>query len=477
MQYARNIASGNGFSFNPGEPSYGITSPLWVTIVSLGYLINLDGFWFAKILDLLFSLCSVYMMYRLSMLLFRNDTYFSFLASSLLLLNIWFVRWSFTGMETNLSVFLLLSVFYFYFKVNYDLTFFLLGMLCLVRPEGFTLFLVVLLSLFFTPEFPLRTEQSMIGTHRRRPPLSILRHLAIFLCVVLPFIVFAKANFGTFVPNTVLGKATLTLSFDTLKAQLIEIAKTLAPSSSMEILLSIFFLFQCIRKKEFRAFLPLWLWPLTLLLMYILTDSDIISRYLLLVIPVFTIFALKAIQETNSGEPPSHAAIKQTGKLSRGHALGVILFLLLAVQSQFVFYYYVRPHVRQFTQGLNDCLIPIGKWFKENTSPDSKILINDVGAVGYYSERFIIDAAALINRDLELNKKIMQTPVDERGRVSNLLKFVNADYIVERDSTSENLYSGNPEFKLLVQKTFPGLGISDPSPRYFKVYKVNLFPF
>jgi hypothetical protein len=454
MQYARNIASGNGFSFNAGEPSYGITSPLWVIMLSLAYLAGADGFWFAKILDLVFSILSVCTMFRLSMIIFKKDVYFALLTSSFLLLNVWFSRWSFTGMETSLSVFLVIAVFYFYYEQKYDLCFFFLGILWLVRPEGFVLFLVILFSL------PWRTTE-LAPLSKRYPVL--IRYLIIFFIIVLPFLVYAKISFGTFVPNTALGKATFTLSLSTIKAQIVEISKTLAPASILEILLSLFFLIYLIRRKNNRqpsnpqTLKPLWLWPLALILIYIVTDSDIISRYLLIVIPVFTVFAAKAIELSQS----------------RKYILGTILFIILTIQSQFVFYYYVKPHVNQFTEGINDCMIPVGEWLKENTPPNSRILINDVGAVGYYSERHIIDAAALINHDLVLNREIMQMPVEERGRVSNLLKYAGADYIVERDSIPGDMYAGNPGFVLLFSKTFPGLGISDPTPRYFKVYKVK----
>ncbi|MBN8583670.1 MAG: hypothetical protein J0M37_01140 [Ignavibacteria bacterium] len=124
---------------------------------------------------------------------------------------------------------------------------------------------------------------------------------------------------------------------------------------------------------------------------------------------------------------------------------------------------------------MNECLIPEGKWLKENTPAGSRILVNDVGAIGYYSERYIIDAAALINRDLELNNKIMSTPLEDRLVTHRLLNFIQADYVIDRDSNDIFIplefdkYSLQPEF----MKKFPSLGISDTSPRYFKIYKVN----
>lgn len=447
MQYAKNIAYGNGFAFNPGEPSYGITSPLWVLILSISYLVGLHGYWFAKIADLIFGALAVYCMYKLSFVLFRKDSYFCFLSSALLLLNIWIIRWTFTGMETNIAVCCVLLVFYFYYKDSYNLVFFVLGILCLTRPEGLVLFLVIFFTLVFEKHKFLKLEYK-----------TFIGYVLIFLIVVSPFLAYAYITFGTVVPNTTIGKATFTFSFSTIKAQVAEIAKTLAPSSAIEILLSLIFIIYSLRKKTIWVYTAVWLWPFCLLLMYIVTDSDIISRYLMLIIPVFTLLAVKCIEASGS----------------RQYVLGTVLFILVAVQSQYVFYKYVKPHTDNFTAGVQDCLIPIGKWFNENSPQDSKILVNDVGAIGYYSERYIIDAAALINRDIELNKKIMQIPVEERKTAANLLKFVKADYVVERDSvtSSTDIQAGNYRLQFVFSKAFPGLGISDPTPRYYKVYKV-----
>jgi hypothetical protein len=102
------------------------------------------------------------------------------------------------------------------------------------------------------------------------------------------------------------------------------------------------------------------------------------------------------------------------------------------------------------------------------------VLVNDVGAIGYYSGRYIIDAAALINRDLQLNKEIMETPVEKRMFTHNLLGFIQADYLIERDTAEADRLTGfnNLKLDLQISKKFPSLGISDNTPRFYKVYKI-----
>ncbi|MBK8430350.1 MAG: hypothetical protein IPL28_03180 [Chloroflexi bacterium] len=40
MQFARNLATGNGFSYNPGQPTAGSTSPLWTPLLVFPALVS-----------------------------------------------------------------------------------------------------------------------------------------------------------------------------------------------------------------------------------------------------------------------------------------------------------------------------------------------------------------------------------------------------------------------------------------------------
>lgn len=447
MQYARNISGGHGFSFNAGEPSYGVTSPFWVIILSIPYSAGINAFWFSKVLDVICAALSVFVFFRLAKIIFsgEKESFYPLLAASLFTLNVWFIRWSFTGMETNLGILMMLLVLYFYFNKNYSLSFFMCGLFFLIRPEGFILFLVILICVLIEKSKSYR---------------NIIFCIILFAISVVPFLIYSKLTFGTFLSNTTLGKSTLTLNISTITAQIIEIAKTLAPSSGIEILLGIILIIIALKRKTLKQYLPLVLWPAGLILLYVITDADIISRYFMIIIPVFTLLAVKFIEIVNS---------------KFNYSISLLLFAIILIFSQFSFYKYVKPHTDNFSKGVDECLIPIGKWFNENSPPNSRILVNDVGAIGYYSNKYIIDAAALINRDLSLNKRIMSTPLEERMHPYNLLKFINADYVVERDSVLDEkpVTIGGKRLELMYYKLFPGLGISDNTPKFYIVYKVS----
>lgn len=453
LQYAKNIASGNGFSFNSGEQSYGVTSPLWVLLMTIPYFTGINGFWFAKILDLLAALLAMVVFFRLTKFFFPENTLLRHTATGIFIINAWFVRWAFTGMETSLAVLLVLYIFYLYYSQKYSLMFFICGLMYLTRPESIVL-IIILFALVMYHQIKIKKFSI----------LKLLKYTGLVLITVLPFLIFAKLNFGTFLPNTALGKSTLTLNITVIINQLKEITKTLAGSSIPEMMLSLWFLIIAIRKKDFYAkhpsdnTIPLVLWILGLSILYVVTDADIISRYLLIISPFIILIGLKAIELIK---------YKQI-------VVTIAVYLICVFYSQFIFYKFVKPSTNDFTIGVNECLIPIGKWLHDNTPGDSKILVNDVGVIGYFSERYIIDAAALINRDIELNKQIMNTQLDDRQITHRLLKFIKADYVIDRDSSEHfapvkfDNYKLKPEF----MRKFPSLGISDNTPRYFKVYKV-----
>jgi len=448
MQYARNIAHGNGYSFNAGEPSYGVTSLFWPILMAPAYLAGMEGYWFAKILDLILFIMSIIIFYKLTGLMninadqggMLNNRNIQNISTAVFSLNIWFVRWAFTGMETSLAVFMVLLIFFFVYKEKYISASISLGIFYLIRPEGIVLFLVYFIFLIY----------------KRVSVKVILYSCILFLVITVPFIVYAKIVFNTFVPNTAIGKTTFNFGLDIYLPELKRIFLTIFVSDAIGILLSILVIIYVFRTKKIKDYLFMILWIIGLICLYVVTDSDIISRYLLIIIPFFTIIGFQALKIY-----PARLMI-----------LSSILFIIILIQTQFIFYRSVKPATDNFTQGTNECLIAIGKWIDSSTPKESRVLVNDVGAIGYYSNRYIIDAAALINRDLELNRKIMHAPLEERQNTANLLKIASADYVILRDTVVDPIKI-NEKLEFKFYREFPGLGISDQKVKYYSVYRVK----
>lgn len=114
-RFAQNLAAGQGFSFNPGEPTPGSTSPLWVILLA-GLSRATGRFVFSSVsLGILFYLLSVYLSYRLALLVIP-DRIVATAVALLVALSGRFLWGSLSGMEVSLFTFLALAGLYFHVR-------------------------------------------------------------------------------------------------------------------------------------------------------------------------------------------------------------------------------------------------------------------------------------------------------------------------------------------------------------------------
>jgi hypothetical protein len=196
LTYARNLAAGNGFSFNPGEPSYGSTAPLWTLIVAgVSRGTGIDVYLAAKVLSVLAALLSVLAFRALAQVVTRSYRV-SGLAAITFAVDPWLWKWGGSGMETSLAVLLALLAarMHLHRRTHGALpaSAFILGIGTLVRPEMIGLFLVAL------------ADRALVA---RRPVGEVLFALFLYLVPVLPWLLYALATFGDVVPTTVHAKS------------------------------------------------------------------------------------------------------------------------------------------------------------------------------------------------------------------------------------------------------------------------------
>jgi hypothetical protein len=462
FQFARNVSLGNGFAFNAHQPTYGVTSPLWTFIISLSGFFGTDYVLSAKVLDLFFASLSIIMFFLLVLQVLKDLTV-SLLATLVLSMNAWFVRWSASGMETSLAVFLLLAVLYYCWRHEYLLAYFLSGLLFLTRPETF------ILPLLMSVDIILNTF-----TKKRTLKLVITCNL-IFLAVITPWIIYAKNAFGSIIPNTALAKATLGVKPDDYFFTLKDLSLTLFVTDAVTIatiLLSILALIfiSLSRKREKammrKATIVAWLrghfvpisWVVAIVFLDIVTQVNIVSRYMLLVIPILIIYAFSLL----------YSFIEIIGKSKYFYIVALLLTIFAIYQNQFVYNRYVKPSIFSFTKGMNDCFIPIAVWLKNNTSKDAVVFTPDIGAIGYYSGRKICDGAGLISPEIlkYLRQGLTYNDI-MNNRIYNLA--CSPDYVVDRNDYPNALKEQflKPE----IYKPVFGLGISNMKTVYYTVYK------
>ncbi len=460
-QFAKNIVNGNGFAFNAGEPTYGATSPLWTFIISLSGLFSGDYILSAKVADLFFASLAVLVFFLFANQVLNNSiiALFATLAFSM---NAWFMRWSATGMETSLAVLLLLLTFYYCYKNEYLVSIFFAALLYLTRPE--TIFLP---GLIFIDIYLNSINKKIV--FKKIAVASIL-----FLIIVLPWFAYAKLNFGTIIPNTALAKAAFGFRIDDFLWTVTDLFKTLLVTESVTLFVVIsgllLMLFLIFRKQNppivkkaaldwlIGHFVPLF-WLIGFILLYISTQANIISRYLLLIIPVVVIYSYSFL-----------ISILEQFKKSKYYYTAVLaLTIVIMLQNQLIFRNYIVPSIDAFTDGMSECFVPIGSWLNQNTPKDAVVFTPDIGAIGFYSDRKICDGAGLVSP--EILKYIRQGFDYQNIMDQKLYKNVcDADYVIHRANKPDVLVDDN--LRMIFYKTVYGLGLSNMETVYYTLYEV-----
>jgi hypothetical protein len=452
LQFAKNIINGNGFAFNAGEPTYGTTSPLWTLSIAVGGFFGLNLLLTAKIIDVIAASGTLIVFFLLAFEILKHHLV-ALLATLSFSLSAWLVRWSATGMETSIAVLLTLIVILCSLRKNYMVAIVFVTLLNLIRPETFLLTIIVFVNILIN------------STDKKRVSKLISVGFLLLGVVLLPWLVFAYLNFGTIIPNTAIAKAGLGLKLDDFQWTFTDLFKTLliteALTFSIVIIGSIFLLLNFFKSRDWLRvnILPIS-WAFGLILLYLLTQANIISRYLLLIIPIFIIYSY-------------WFTIFILNKFKFERFTFSLIFLLttfIMVQNQYIYHKYVSASINSFTEGMSECFIPIGNWLKQNTPVDATVFIPDIGAVGYCSQRKICDAAGLVSPQI---LKYLRSGMSYEDLIENKIyrEVCKSDYLVHRSSKPHDLIQ--PDLEPLFFKTVFGLGLSNMETAYYTVYKIN----
>ena len=57
-------------------------------------------------------------------------------------------------------------------------------------------------------------------------------------------------------------------------------------------------------------------------------------------------------------------------------------------------------------KNINDLQVRTGHWIAEHTAPDARVATNDIGAIAFFSRRFILDTEGLVSPDAIWDKRM-----------------------------------------------------------------------
>ena len=447
LVYARNLRELGQLAFNPGEPSMGFTSPLWLLLLAaLG-----PGLAVAKLASLACGGLSVYAFAAIAHRVLGAPP-IAVAATVAWAGNLWLMRHAANGMETMLAVLLVLSVVAA--RLQAPARRVLFGVLAaagvLVRPE------CALLAGAYAA-FDLASPS---GRRRVRVWLPVCGLLVGAWAVV------AQLAAGQALPDTAgaksAGVALAPLAWLRVLGRELRI---LAPAHAPEMLVLLAAALLGLLSGRGRRGPAWWrdlgpyaLFTLLLLGAFALGQVQVQPRYLVLVSPWLVLTGFAAWLALLGGGPRL-AAVACALSLATGAAASVAR---------------VYASTRDFSRGLRPALEPLALQVAADERDSLCIATPDIGLVGWVSRARVLDLGGLID-------PIAQRWTREHGydavlRDGVFLERGPVHYVIDR-SVEPARFQGHETHGLRWQAvqttTIPNLGLSRPGPFYYTLYALE----
>jgi arabinofuranosyltransferase len=460
LQYARHLASGAGPVFNLGERVYGCTSPLWIGLIALGLKLGANGLAVAKTLGGAATLASVALFFQLARRTLRSPWLRAF-ATVAWAANAWMIRWSLSGMETPLATALTLAGFVSLVSTEpwggrRARTGALWALAALTRPEATALLVAWGLALLADPA-------------NRARPARLLAAVLAPLSIVGAWLLFARAYYGSTWPQTLSAKAAGSGGLPGLIDNLRRMGAIVGASDGVLVLLLIAALGVSLRRRPLvppgaMALLP-WAWALGVPALYLARGVPVLSRYLVVVLPVLEWLAWRAAERT------AFAARDIAAPAPR---LAWLVVALSLAGNAATYEVLVVPQVTSFTRGMEASLIPLGRWLGAHAPADAQVATPDIGAIGYFSQRRVIDLGGLVTpRMIPL---LEAAPFEEVLARFAFADFARPAFVLDRAAAAGDLLRRSPwgsALGVVDTAESPNLGIARPGRVVYTLYQVD----
>lgn len=453
--YGRNLAETGQWAFVPGEPSAASTSPLYTVLLSIGYKTGLPYALWTHALGVLALAIAAMIGARIGERL--SDSKYAGLLTGLALVGSWHLVWaSSAGMETMLFCMWTLALIALVWReqdmrntviqnvvggfttsspdplsnaverrdagdsqnakpfvssaiqslVLRGVVFGIVAaLMTLTRPEGLLLIgLAGLFVLIVRPQGSL--QKSLIW--------GVVAGMS-FLIVLAPYLLLNLQLTGGLLPDTAAAKMAkivphLAASYP---ARVVDMAFPLIAGGQLLLLPGIIY-FAVSRRWRLFDLLPL-IWAVSLILLYAarLPAPYQHGRY---VIPAL----------------PSLMVIGVTGsialfRLAQKSVVGRVITRTVAASAALLFVYFVvvvGPSVNRVDVSIiNEEMVASAHWIAANVPPSQLLAIHDIGAVGYFAPRPILDIAGLVSPE------VVPIILDKDG-LYTLMKARNARYLM-----------------------------------------------
>ncbi len=398
-RYISNCMEGDGLVYNKGERFNALTSPLYTYLSLAAVFIIRDIQGVQVLLGCIFLFLSCVMI----AILFRDKVNNFILGMGLLLIvsNIYF--YCTFGLETTFFLFLIVLAIWLYIEEKY----FALGIVsCLIfLTRGESIFLVLTLIIMHFID------------KRRFPSIKVF---IIPLILLGAHFLFNYSYYGSFLPNSFMtkiyqgrsglfGKWPLIITNagglfkwffkgDVLLLSLLIVVSIIGLLSNLKSKIIHIFLIFLVLYTAFYVFLNLpnyhWYYALYFLMGYILFSLGLNWIY-------------SAVSKWN---------------MKKGQIVGIFL---ISIIFSYIFIKQLAYSYEWRGSSSNKDYREIGIWLKNNTEEEAKVACIEIGHIGWYSKRYIVDILGLVN---PYNAKLL----GER-KWGDWFKYYKPDYILIHD--------------------------------------------
>lgn len=431
--YARNLVSLGEWAFLPGRPSAGSTAPLWSVLLSLGHFLRLGPYIWTYFLGWICLWTLGVLGWRLANSLLLSSYKLAWLSGAYLLFE-WHLVWSaVSGMETLLTSLMALAIVYYLGKSSppwFGLGS-LTGLNVWVRPDGLTLVLAVIFVLLFRNE-----------SLKKRAKNLLLTGMGVLL-LVLPYLYFNFSLSGSLFPNTFFAKQAEYAIYQEfpLWARFFDQAGLLLVGAGVLLLPGFLFkVGKAVINKDLVS-LAAGVWVVGFLFLYAVRLPVIYQhgRYIMPCVPVYSLWGLAGTIDLIN-RPWRRITSRVLTK-----AWGIAIPLLLAIfwlRGAFVYALDVAF--------IETEMVDTARWIATNTEQGALIAAHDIGALGYFGRRNILDLAGLISPEV--------IPfIRDEGELLNYLNEHNINYLMtfpawypELSTLGEPLYWSNGKYSIIM---------------------------
>ena len=393
MQFARNLATGNGFSYNPGHPTAGSTSPLWTLLLVLPALVSTTAEFLLSAaiwLSALFYLLSVGLAYGLAYAL-THARWAAFGAGLATATAGRFLWAALSGMETTAFAAVSLAAIWGFHRHGLRWhTAALFALATQFRPEGHLLFaLATTITLW-----QIGRNQLSIGQEMTNDQLPITNYLLLpvltYGLICAPYALFSLALTGEPLPNTFYAKAKLESGYGWRYLQ-----QTLWlhwSDNPVAFGLMVLGLWPLAKKQPL---IPIW-FALPFGMAFTVAVLWHHGRYTLPLIPlVMVASAVAAVWLVAQW----HRGAGAQGRKGISSISISLLYLTLLLGASWHFQNWAVM-LGQNTNEINEIDAALGRWLAENTPPEAILAVDDIGAITYLSQRRIMDMNGLVSPEL-----------------------------------------------------------------------------